>query len=125
MIENTIKISTTILFCRLPVSSVQCIIGTERYPDSAILINFDDDGYSQGHGQSKEAFGALTKNNILQPFMSEDDYRASNDGDDNGYNIHAFDIRYQKKFGSAQPIKVEFKFPKNITPGKYGFSFNK
>ena len=26
-------------FCRLPVTSAQCIIGTERYPDSAILLN--------------------------------------------------------------------------------------
>ena len=35
------------IFYRLPVSSVQCIIGTERYPDSAILLNYDDDDYSQ------------------------------------------------------------------------------
>ena len=38
-------------FCRFPVNSVQCIIGTERYPDSAILLHYDDDDYSQGHGQ--------------------------------------------------------------------------
>ena len=30
-------------FYRLPVSSAQCIIGTEKYPDNAILLNYDDD----------------------------------------------------------------------------------
>ena len=30
-------------FRRLPVTSAQCIIGTERYPVSAILLTYDDD----------------------------------------------------------------------------------
>ena len=52
-------------FRRLPVTSAQCIIETERYTDSAILLNYNDDDYSQGYGQIKEAFRALTKDNIL------------------------------------------------------------
>ena len=79
-------------FCRLPVTSAQCIMGTEKYPDSGILLNYDDDYYSQGYGQRKEVFRALIKDNILQPHISEDDYRSSNDGDDMGYNIYSFDI---------------------------------
>ena len=35
-------------FYRPPVTSAQCIIGTEKYPDAAILINYDDDDYNQG-----------------------------------------------------------------------------
>ena len=54
-------------FCRLPVVSAQCIIGTEKYPDAGILLNYDDDDYSQGYHQIKEAFRALTKDDILQP----------------------------------------------------------
>ena len=45
-------------FCRLPVVSAQCVIGTEKYPDAAILLNYDDDDYSQGYHQIKEAFRA-------------------------------------------------------------------
>ena len=30
-------------FVRLPVISAQVVIGTERYPDSGILLNYDDD----------------------------------------------------------------------------------
>ena len=48
-------------FVRLTVISAQAVIGTERYPDSGVLLNYDDDDYSQGYGQRKEAFKALTK----------------------------------------------------------------
>ena len=98
-------------FCRLPVVSAQCIIGTEKYPDAAILLNYDDDDYSQGYHQIKEAFRALTKDDILQPYISEADCRRSNvAANDIGYNLYIFDIRYQENFTNSQPIKVEFKF---------------
>ena len=109
-------------FVRLPVISAQVVIGTERYPDSAILLNYDDDDYSQGYGLIKEAFKALTKDDILQPYISEDDFRSSNDGNIIGYNKYAFDIRYQKNFENAQPVKVEFKFSENIPAGIYGYA---
>ena len=109
-------------FARLPIMSAQVIIGTERYPDSAILLNYEDDDYSQGYGQIKEAFKALTKDDILKPYISEDDFRSSNEGNNIGYNIYAFDIRYQKNFENAQPVKVEFKFSENIPAGIYGYA---
>ena len=98
-------------FCRLPVVSAQCIIRTEKYPDAGILLNYDDDDYSQGYHQIKEAFRALTKDDILQPYISEADFRRSNAAaNDIGYNLYVFDIRYQKNVTNSQPIKVEFKF---------------
>ena len=109
-------------FVRLPVISAQVVIGTERYLDSAILLSYDDDEYSQGYGQIKEAFKALTKDDILQPYITEDDFRSSNNGNDIGYNIYAFDIRYQKNFENAQPVKVEFKFSENVAAGIYGYA---
>ena len=109
-------------FVRLPVISAQVVVGIERYPDSAILLNYEDDNYSQGYGQIKEAFRALTKDDILKPYISEDDFRSSNETNIIGYNIYAFDIRYQKNFENAQPIKVEFKFSENIAAGIYGYA---
>ena len=109
-------------FYRMPVTSAQCIIGTEKYPDSATLLNYDDDDYSQGYGQIKEAFKALTKDNILQPYISEDDFRSDNNGNNIGYKIHVFDIRYQKDYQSGQSVKIEFKFDKVVPAGIYGYA---
>ena len=41
-------------FCRLPITSCQCIISAKKYPDSGILLNYDDNDYSRGYGQIKE-----------------------------------------------------------------------
>ena len=109
-------------FVRLPVISAQVIIGTERYPDSGILLIYDDDEYSQGYGQIKEAFKALTKDDILQAYISEDDFRSSIEGNNIGCTICAFDIRYQKNSEIAQPVKVEFKFSENIPNGIHGYA---
>ena len=109
-------------FYRPSVTSAQCIIGTEKYPDSGILLNYDDDDCNQGYGQIKEAFRALTKDDILQPYISNHDSRSSNNSDDIGYNLYVFDIRYQKDFEIAHPIKVEFKFDQAIPAGIYGYA---
>ena len=98
-------------FCRLPVVSAHAIFGTQEYPDAGKLINYDDDEYSQAYSQFKEAFRALTKDGIRQPYISDDDFRSSNvRADDVGYNLYVFDIRYQQNFTDSQPLKVEFKF---------------
>ena len=108
-------------FYRLLVTSAQCIIGTEKYPDSGILLNYNDDKYSNDKRQNEEAFKTLTKDNIPQPYISEHDFRSSNEDNDIGYNLYAFDIRYQKNFESSQPIKVEFIFDGVIPAGIYGY----
>ena len=109
-------------FYRPLVTSAQCIIGTEKYPDSGILLNYNNDNSSQGFGQIKEAFKALTKDNLLQQYVSKHDFRSSIDGNNFSCNIYAFDIRYQKNFESSQPIKVEFKFDGVVLAGIYGYA---
>ena len=78
-------------FHRPPVTSAQCIIGTEKYPDSAILLNYNDDDYSQGYGLIKQAFKDLTKDDILEPYINDNDFRSSKDGHNIGYNLYIFD----------------------------------
>ena len=48
--------------------------------------------------------------------------RWSNDGKNIEYNLYVFDIRCQKIFESAQPIKVEIKFAENVVAGLYGYA---
>ena len=104
--------------CRLPFTSAQCNIGSKRYPDSASLLPYNDDDQSQGYGQMKEAFRARTKDDLLRPEISQDDFRSSN----RGYNIHSFGIPYQRNYENAQPVKVECKFFENLPPGLYRYA---
>ena len=91
-------------FYRPPVTSAQSIIGTEKNPDSAILINYNDDDYNQGYGLRKQAFKDLTKDNILERYLKDNDFRSSNDVDNIGYNLYVFDIRYQKNLNQLNQL---------------------
>ena len=105
------------IFYRPPVTSAECLISTENHPDSGILLNYNDDVYSQGYGQIKEAFRALTKDDILQIYISDRDIGSSSDDNDIEYNLYVFVLRYQKNLHFAPYIKKEFKFSKNIPAG--------
>ena len=85
-------------------------------------MNFNDDDYFQGYRQIKEAFRALTKDDILQPLISEQDFGPNNNVDTLGYNLYVFDILCQKKLESAQPTKVEFKSSENSPAGIFGYA---
>ena len=52
-------------FLSLLVTSAQCAFGTGEQPNSGILLNYDDDAYSQAYGQIKEVSEALTKDDLL------------------------------------------------------------
>ena len=107
----------------MPVSSAQGIIGTEKHPDSSLLLNYDDDDYGQGYGQSKEVFRALTKDDILQLDISDQNFRSSNvRADDIGYTFYVFDLRYQQKFTTSRPIEVEFNFDGVVPIDPNGFA---
>ena len=85
------------------------------------MLNYNDDDYSEGYAQTKEAFGALSKEDILKPYIPDNKFRSNNDGNNIGYNLYVFEIRTQKDFESSQPIKVEFKFDGVIPAGIYGY----
>ena len=79
------------------MTSAQCVIGTEKYPDSSILLNYNDDEYSQEHDQIKEASRVPTKDDILNPYITDHHFRSSNEGNDIGYKLYIFVVQYQKK----------------------------
>ena len=98
-------------FCRLFVTSAQILTGTGNNPDAKTMTNYVIDDYSQGYGQRKETFGAVTKDDILETYRSHHDFRSSSVSvDDIDYDLYVFDIRCQENFTALQPNKVEFKF---------------
>ena len=54
--------------------------------------------------------------------MSENDSKSSNAGDNIGFNIHVFDIRYQKSYQSGQSVKIEFQIDGVLPAGIYGYA---
>ena len=80
-----------------------------KLPCTGILLNYDDDDYSQGSGQIKEAFRILTKDDMLQTYILQDNFRSSKIRvDDVGYKLYVFDIQCQQNFLTSQPNEVEF-----------------
>ena len=70
---------------------------------------------------NKEAFSGLKKDDIPQPYISDQDFWSSNKDNDVGYDLYVFDIRHQKNFTAAETIKVEFKFSAYVPAGVYGY----
>ena len=108
-------------FCRLTVISAQCIIGTEKYPDAGIILNYDDDDYIPGYSQIR----ALTKDDIIQLYIYiyDHDFRSSIARVNVvGYNLEVFDIRVQQNFTASQPIKLEFKIDEVVPNDINGYA---
>ena len=68
MRQDSQNLANDILYRPL-VTSAQCIIGTEKYPDCSILKIYNDDDYSQGYGLLKEAFETSTKDDVLEQYI--------------------------------------------------------
>ena len=102
------------------IVSAHCVIETEKYPDEGIFLSYDDDEYFQGFSKK---FRALTKDNMLQAYINDDNFRTSNVRDDDvGYKLYVFAIRYRKTFTSSQPIKVEFKIDGVVPNDSNGYA---
>ena len=70
----------------------------------------------------KEAFRVLSEDDILEPYISDNDFRSTNNCKNIGYTLYVFDIRYQKNFEPVQPIKVDFKFDGVFPADVYGYA---
>ena len=77
-----------------------------------------DVDYFQGYRQNKEAFRALTKIDILKPYIPDNDFRKFNEGFDVGYNLYVFEIRNHKNLEAAQPYKKDFVFSEDVSAGR-------
>ena len=75
------------LFTRLPLSCVQCIIITGEYTNAGIILNYDDDSFSQNYGKIVSCFEHLTRANFLLAYITRNYF-----GSDNAYNLYVFDI---------------------------------
>ena len=99
-------------FYRPSVVNAQSINGSEKYPDDGINCNDAFDKYSQAYGEIVSCFRHLTKDNTLQPYITQKELITANKYPDGnpGFNLYIFDNSHHQDFSSAQPIKVRFHF---------------
>ena len=90
----------------------QCIIGSEKCPDAGLNCYYAVDKNSQAYGEIISCFRHLAKDNFLQTYITQKDFKTSNNYADGkpGYNLYVFDIRHHQGYSSAQPIKLGSNF---------------
>ena len=99
------------------VVDAQCIIGSEKFPDAGFICNYSIDKYSQAYGKIVSRFRPLAKDNIVQPYITQKDFKTSNKYPDGnpGYEVYVFDKRHHQDYSSAHPINVKFDFRPAVT----------
>jgi hypothetical protein len=99
------------VFDQLDIISASVKIGSERYPDNSINLDYDRNNYNDAYEAIKrikeEHFGVKE----LPPLINYKEFKDL-------YNIYVFDIRNQKEHLSAQQITINFQFRAgfNIAP---------
>ena len=58
-------------FCKSSVVKAQCIIGSEKFLHAGINCNYAIDKYSHAYGETVFSFRHLSKDNILQPYITK------------------------------------------------------
>ena len=93
-------------------------------------MNHYDANYSQRYGQIKEAFRGPTEDEIPNPYIFDQHFRSTNVNaageatNEIGFKLFVFDIQYQENLETAQPIKAEFLFSKDVPAGINGYALN-
>ena len=93
------------VFVKCYVVSAKCIIGTEKYTETGMKTDNAKQSHSQAYGELVSRFRQLSKANILQPFVSQNDLSR-----DENFNLYVLDMRYQISFSSPPNVKVDFRF---------------
>ena len=71
----------------------------------------------------KEDFRSLTKDDILQLYLSNQDWKSSNAGvDDVGCYLYVFGMRYRTNFTVAQPVKIKFNIDEVVLADFNGYA---
>ena len=74
-----------------PLSSVECLFGTDEQTDAGISLIYDGEKNSQVFGDFMSYFIPLTENSIFSLYITQNDYRS-----EDVYSLYVFHMPYQK-----------------------------
>lgn len=100
------------LFDRPNILSASCSIGSERYPEDRMNIDYSRNNYLQAYGEIKNFWNNHVGEHLLDPRITKSEFK-------NDYNFYVFDLRHQKEHLSAQPIKLEFQLQGDVVRENY------
>ena len=115
-------------FYRPPVNLTQISTGIEKYSVVGIFFDHEIDKNCLQHDQIESWLRHLSKDDMLQQYVIQNTFwthhviAADDKTEDLGKNFSVFDIRYQRNFSPAQPVKVEFKLREEVHDGKIGYA---
>ena len=91
------------VFDWLPISQAVCRLGSDRYPNDYINLDYSRNNFHEAYYQIENFFLKHSGDRLMKPFIGPNSFRTS-------YNLYVFDISSQKDHIGAQPISVDFKF---------------
>ena len=97
---------------RTDIIEASCNVGTVRYQDHEIQIDFQRNKYNEPYNEVRIFYKDYIKGEGA-PYISFRDFKEL-------YNLHVFVLRTQKDNASAQPIRVDFK----LRAGYYAVATN-
>ena len=84
---------------------VRIVLLEGRFFETGINTNYAHHEYAQAYGEVVSCFRHFSKTDILQPYISQHDFRR-----DENFNLYVFDIRYREHFSNSKNVKNEFNF---------------
>ena len=91
------------VFDILDVIGASLKIGSERYPDNEMQIDYNRNNYDEPYNELKRFKKEYIGEQSLPPFITYKEFKDL-------YNLYVFDIRNQKEHLSAQQLQIKFQF---------------
>ena len=91
------------VFDQLDIIGASLKVGSERYPDNEMSLDYNINKYSDAYRELKKFKKEYIGEQSLNPYITYKEFKDL-------YNIYVFDIRNQKAHLSAQQLQVKFTF---------------
>ena len=89
------------VFDTLPIISAVCKIGSENFPENAILCDYSRYNYCEAYYEIENFLKMYTETTFLKPIINFNKFRID-------YNFYVFNLNNQKEKIATQPIRLEF-----------------
>ena len=91
------------VFDQLPIIEAYCKIGSVKYPDESINLDYLRNDYDDGYNEVLKFFREYVGEQTVTPYITFQDFKEK-------YNLYLFDLRNQRDHIASQQVTATFKF---------------